>query len=139
MSTFFLESTLPLGCLLVFCLASFLATIFSSQLPWHQIGNRQCVWFGDEDYQYGSITHSRSNEWHPIALSLLKCVNHILGLQLNSVLCTRYPDGTYHIPYHSDDEAVLGFSPDIVSLSLWVDHGCSISNKRALGTSLQSS
>lgn len=77
---------------------------------------RLSTWFGPP-YRYSGWQHG-ANPWPDFMKPLLKTVQHQTGVQFNSVLTTLYRDGTDHVGWHADSEAILGKSPTIAVLSL---------------------
>lgn len=58
------------------------------------------------------------SQWHPLLSSLRQAAEERSGCSFNSLLCNLYRDGRDSIGWHSDDEASLGATPTIASLSL---------------------
>jgi alkylated DNA repair dioxygenase AlkB len=85
---------------------------------WKVEGGRKSAWYGEKLYKYGSVTQNLVSMPFETALELLKTVNLHFNTKCNSVLANHYQSGLNYIPWHSDDEASLGDSPTIVSLSL---------------------
>jgi alkylated DNA repair dioxygenase AlkB len=80
---------------------------------------RLSCWIGDAGtaYRYsGTLFEPRA--WPPLLLPLRERLCAELGVGFNSVLANRYRDGRDCMGWHSDDEAELGLSPVIASLSL---------------------
>ena len=90
------------------------------------LGNRLVKYFGDFSYSYGNINHQpcpipgASNYLH-------KILNHVRTVlptfSYNSILITKYTDGSKFIDYHSDNEPEIAEDSDILTISLgktWV-------------------
>lgn len=111
---------------------------------------RKTAYFGEKDYSYSGITHSKQ-EFPPVLNSILKLVREnsfvtntvsVKNLdKLNSCLINCYENENDSVNYHSDNEKELG--PDfeknilVVSLSLGESRNFSIrtkeSNQKAIG------
>ncbi|MDQ3617682.1 MAG: alpha-ketoglutarate-dependent dioxygenase AlkB [Pseudomonadota bacterium] len=80
---------------------------------------RLSCWIGDEDagYRY-SGTRFEPRPWLPVLLPIRERLAGELGVAFNSVLANLYRDGRDAMGWHSDNEAELGTSPVIASLSL---------------------
>ncbi len=94
-------------------------TLFTS-VNWMKVGVRECFWFGDVSYSYTGITHPACSDWPGALLSIKEAINKTFKTNANSALCNLYRNGRSCIPFHSDDESVLGTEPVIFSLSLGV-------------------
>ena len=86
----------------------------------HKMKNRSIHYFGDIPYTYGSVTHHPD----PIPQSgnyLCKILGHVKNVLpefiYNSVLVTRYDNGSQFIGYHSDNEPEIVVGSDILTLS----------------------
>ncbi len=86
-------------------------------IKWHKLGNRKVAWFGDLEYKYTGFIHPPCQNWPHILTSLKDEIENYFHVVINSVLCNFYPNGLSCIPYHSDNEAILGNEPNIYSLS----------------------
>ena len=85
------------------------------------LGNRLVKYFGDFSYSYGTINHQpcpipgASNYLH-------KILNHVRTVlptfSYNSILITKYTDGSKFIDYHSDNEPEIAEDSDILTISL---------------------
>uniref|UniRef100_A0A3Q4BX78 Alpha-ketoglutarate-dependent dioxygenase alkB homolog 3 n=1 Tax=Mola mola TaxID=94237 RepID=A0A3Q4BX78_MOLML len=99
-----------------------------AELPWSQKTNyrqgeayeepRLTCWYGELPYMYANSTMAANNQWHPLLSSLRQAAEERSGCSFNSLLCNLYRDGRDSIGWHSDDEASLGATPTIASLSL---------------------
>lgn len=101
----------------------------SSELDWAQ---RPIVLFGRElmqprltafhgapgiSYRYSGQT-MLARPWTPTLTELKERLQRVLGLDFNCVLCNLYRDGRDSMAWHADDEAELGPTPVIGSISL---------------------
>lgn len=98
------------------------------EVPWTQYSSlihgieipqpRLSSWHGEVIHTYDSLAHMLfPHPWTP-TLSLLKQrLERITGARFNSVLANCYRDGQDAIGWHADDEAELGTTPLIASLS----------------------
>jgi alkylated DNA repair dioxygenase AlkB len=79
---------------------------------------RQTAYYGDKgaSYVYSGIVND-PQVWTPTLSALRLSLSDALGADFNAVLVNRYADGSHHMGYHADDEAELGLSPLIASLS----------------------
>ncbi|MDH2910846.1 MAG: alpha-ketoglutarate-dependent dioxygenase AlkB [Candidatus Eremiobacteraeota bacterium] len=77
------------------------------------------AWYGDLDarYRYSGIAHEPM-PWTPELAVLRDRLRSYAGEPFNSVLANLYRDGRDSNGWHSDDEAELGPTPTIASLSL---------------------
>ena len=82
--------------------------------------NNRCVaYYGDHPYTYSGVTHTPN----PISsnASLVKILQHVKSvlpnINYNSILITKYPNGSYHLPYHFDDEESICDDSQIVTIS----------------------
>lgn len=111
---------------------------------------RKTAYFGEKDYSYSGITHSKQ-DFPPVLNSIIKLVKEnsfvtntvsVKNLdKLNSCLINCYENENDSVSYHSDNEKELG--PDfeknilVVSLSLGETRNFSIrtkeSNQKAIG------
>lgn len=89
---------------------------------------RQQVWMGDHAYRY-SGTDFTPCPWHPTVAALRDRLNGLVErfsavttdarpMPFNSVLINRYRNGEDRMGWHCDNEAELGESPVIASISL---------------------
>ena len=80
---------------------------------------RLSSYYGDEDAHYRySGKAMQAQPWHPLLSTLGKQLSLRFETPFNAVLCNYYRDGQDGMGWHSDDEAELGPSPTIASLSL---------------------
>ena len=86
----------------------------------HKLHNRSVSYFGDYSYSYNNIVHqpcplpSSENYIHQI----LNHVNQVMpDIKFNSILLTKYSDGSDSIGYHSDNESEIEPNSDIVTIS----------------------
>ena len=79
---------------------------------------RLTAWYGDPGraYTYSGITLQPEN-WTPLLRELKADVERAAAEQFNSVLLNYYRNERDSVGYHSDDEAELGRTPTIASLS----------------------
>jgi alkylated DNA repair dioxygenase AlkB len=80
---------------------------------------RLTSWYGEPNltYTYSGIKMT-SNSWHKtILLDINKRLENKTGHKFNSVLLNLYKDGNDYQGWHADDEAELGKTPVIASLS----------------------
>ena len=77
------------------------------------------AWYGDADscYTYSGIM-LQPLPWTPLLLDLKQRLEKLAGTSFNSVLLNYYRDQSDSMGMHSDDEAELGPTPIIASLSL---------------------
>lgn len=80
---------------------------------------RLTAWYGDPAavYVYSGIRNEPS-PWIPALESLKDRVTELTSSPYNSVLVNRYADGSQSMSWHADDEAALGPTPAIASVSL---------------------
>lgn len=100
-----------------------------AEIPWetHRIrlfgrevdSPRLSCWMGDADavYRY-SGTRFVPYPWHPLLRQVKQRLEQEFSAAFNSVLANRYRSGRDAMGWHSDDEAELGATPVIASLSL---------------------
>ena len=80
---------------------------------------RLSCWIADQGMEYGySNMTMKPRPWTPLLKRAKKLVERKLNVSFNSVLLNFYRDGQDSNAWHSDDEAELGESPVIASLSL---------------------
>ena len=100
-----------------------------TDLPWRQdlisiagklipIPRLQC-WLGDPEahYSYSNLA-LRPQPWPAFLRELKARMEALAAHRFNSALANHYRDGTDSVDWHSDDEAELGTTPVIASLSL---------------------
>lgn len=100
-----------------------------TDLPWRQdciaiagksipIPRLQC-WLGDPEayYSYSNLTLS-PQPWPDFLNEIKARIETLSAHSFNSALANHYRDGTDSVDWHSDDEAELGRTPVIASLSL---------------------
>lgn len=104
-------------------------SMLHDELRWHSeslnmygkqvISPRKVAWYGEPDacYQYSGQL-KKPLAWHPKLSELRDLIEQETGCRFNSVLANLYRDGHDSVGWHSDDEAELGQSPSIASLSL---------------------
>ena len=110
-----------------FCVKSLLLDL-DNEIAWRQdtikifgktnLLPRQTAYYGDEGvhYVYSGIVNY-PQVWTPALNALRLSLSDALGADFNAVLVNRYADGSHHMGYHADDEAELGISPLIASIS----------------------
>ena len=91
------------------------STIYSTNFH-----NRLVAHYGAHSYTYGGVTHQPAPfSTNSGLVKLLNLVDSVLPeLSFNSVLITKYPNGKYHLPYHSDDEESICDDSQITTISL---------------------
>lgn len=83
------------------------------------ISKRQYAWHADEPYNYAYSGVARIAEpWTNTLLELRKIAEKKCGISFNSCLLNLYHNGSEGMAWHSDDEKLLGDSPQIASISL---------------------
>ena len=90
-------------------------------ITFSNIGKRATKWYAKKDYTYGVIKHPADTNMPNFLSDVVKKLNIDFQLRINSVLCNLYNNGLKYIPFHSDDETVLGPRPTIMSISLGVN------------------
>lgn len=80
---------------------------------------RQHCFQSDEElcYQYSGLVLN-AESFHPKVRQLKRYLEAVTGLAFNAVLINLYRDGLDKMGWHSDDEAALGNTPNIASISL---------------------
>ena len=86
-----------------------------------QLHNRSVCYYGEYKYSYSDITHKP--QAIPISenymCNIIEKLNSILpDFKFNSILLTKYNNGSDYIGYHSDDEPEIDPNSDIVTISL---------------------
>ncbi len=76
------------------------------------------MWIGNLAYNYTGVQHKENNDWHPELVAIRDRINEMFSADINSVLCNRYKGGLNWIPFHADDEEILGPEPAIFSISI---------------------
>ena len=76
---------------------------------------RLVSWFGPMAYTYSNLT-LKAQKLPSVLEGEMNKINRILALELNSVLCNFYRNGTDSVGWHADNEPEM--HGDIVSLSL---------------------
>ena len=102
------------------------ATLLSSlKFDRQHLGGRQTAYYGKLPYSYGNTTHTP--EPYP-ELDMFTAIStglqtEVEGFSLEgySCLATLYKDGGVGIPPHSDNEAVIEDSSDIITISFGVE------------------
>ena len=90
-------------------------TVFNKE---HRIPRKQ-IYMGDEGTGYRYSNHLFLPEpWHGSVLNLKNTLNNWFSTQFNAVLLNWYRTGEDKMGWHADNEAELGFSPTIASISL---------------------
>ena len=86
-----------------------------------RLHNRSISYFGEVSYSYNNITHTPK----PIPASdtyLNQMLDHLSlvlpDFNYNSILITKYLDGSDNLPFHSDNESEIVENSDIVTISL---------------------
>ena len=77
---------------------------------------RLSAWYGSAAYRYSGLSLA-PQPFTPLQRDLLAAVEAATGCTFNSVLLNYYRDGRDSMGMHSDDEAELGPTPAIASLS----------------------
>lgn len=99
------------------------------------ITNRKVAWYGDSNYSY---TYSNSTKqaliWTKELLELKACVEKLSETTFNSCLLNLYHSGNDGMAYHSDDEASLGKSATIASLSFGAERRFLFKHKKTKET-----
>ena len=92
-----------------------------------KLNSRSICYFGDYSYSYGDVTH----EARPIPQSgnyLSKILDHVHivlpSFSYNSVLVTKYCDGSEYLNYHSDNEHEIVPDSNIMTISLGATRVC---------------
>ena len=75
------------------------------------------TWYGEHAYSY-SGTRFEAKPWTTELRQLKQKIEDYSGLQFNCALINWYRDGQDSMGWHSDNEASLGKSPQIASVSL---------------------
>lgn len=106
--------------------ADSLFALLSQTLPWQQLPitlfgrevlqPRLQAWFG-QAYSYSGLALTPAPLPPSLETLKIKC-EEIAGTKYNSVLANLYRDGSDYMGWHQDNEAELGVSPSIASLSL---------------------
>jgi alkylated DNA repair dioxygenase AlkB len=79
---------------------------------------RLTAWYGDQNKEYiFSGTKHHPIPWTDELLMIKKKIEHVAGVQFNSVLLNYYRDANDSVAWHSDDEYELGINPVIASVS----------------------
>ena len=85
------------------------------------LGNRSLAYFGEYDYSYNGVNHKPN----PIPKSdryLCSILEHLYNVlpnfEYNSILISKYNDGTDFLGFHSDNESEIVNQSDIVTISL---------------------
>ena len=80
---------------------------------------REEAWIGDPTCRYGySGVVLQPSPWTPLLQELRDELSRSVDATFNSVLVNHYRTGSDSMGWHADDEASLGSSPVIASLSL---------------------
>jgi len=120
--------------------ASQIFSMLLAEIPWRQehlriagklraIPRLQC-WMGDRTSEYGySGVRLRPCPWHPAVESVHQLVTEASNTAFNSVLINLYRNGQDSVAWHADDEAELGDSPLIASVSLGAERSFELKQK----------
>jgi len=94
---------------------------------------RLTSWHGDigADYAYSGIRLD-PHPWTPTLSRMRRDIEVATGHAYNSVLLNLYRDGNDSVGWHADDEALLGPTPAIASLSLGQTRLFRLRHKRRL-------
>ena len=81
---------------------------------------RKTAYYGELPYSYSGVTHpARDFKENTYLCKLLNYVDIVKpGISYNSAMVNVYPDGSSHIPYHSDNEEEIMAYSDIFTISL---------------------
>lgn len=90
---------------------------------------RLTAWYGDVAYTYSGVTLAPSPWTAPLAQLRDRLIVET-GVELNSVLCNLYRSGGDSMGWHADDEAELGPTPVIASVSLGATRRFVLRHKR---------
>lgn len=79
---------------------------------------RLTAWYGDNDkpYSFSGIT-LEPQYWTGELIAIKQKIEHISGVNFNSVLLNRYRCGNDSISWHTDAEKELGINPVIASVN----------------------
>ena len=86
-----------------------------------RLHNRSVAYYGETNYSYTNITHVPKSlpECNTYLNQLLDHLRLVLpDFEYNSVLVTKYMNGSDHLGFHSDDEPQIVEHSDIVTISL---------------------
>ena len=89
-----------------------------------KIGHRQTAFFGKTEYRYGKTVHKPLDipTYHPLLEIIDSIAHHTQDASFNTdnitCLLTRYENGKSSIPMHSDNEACIVESSNIITVSL---------------------
>jgi alkylated DNA repair dioxygenase AlkB len=120
--------------------ANHLFTSLESETPWRQdtiriaglqrLQPRLSAWYGDSDaaYTYSGL-HLVPLTWTAPLLDIKSKLEAICATSFNSVLLNYYRDQQDSMGWHSDDEAELGPTPIIASLTLGADREFALKHK----------
>ncbi|PCI76511.1 MAG: alpha-ketoglutarate-dependent dioxygenase AlkB [SAR86 cluster bacterium] len=112
-----------------------------ADIPWRQeslkiagklraIPRLQC-WMGDRTSEYGySGVRLTPCPWHATVKSIHDSVAELSGTNFNSVLINFYRNGQDSVAWHADDEAELGDTPVIASVSLGAERIFELKHKQ---------
>ena len=97
------------------CLELDKSTIFTKKFQ-----NRHVAYYGDFPYKYeGSVHKPNPIKSNPNLVTILNNVKLVIpSISFNSVLITKYPNGNFHLPYHSDNEESICEDSAIITISL---------------------
>ncbi len=114
-----------------------------ADIPWRQehlriagklraIPRLQC-WMGERGSEYGySGIRLSPCPWHGTVERIHARVSELSGVQFNSVLINYYRDGRDSVAWHADDEAELGETAVIASVSLGAERVFQLKQKHRI-------
>ncbi len=85
---------------------------------WMKLPKRDAMWIGNLAYNYTGVHHKENTEWQSELSATRDSLNVRFSADINSVLCNRYKGCLNWIPFHADDEDILGPEPTIFSISI---------------------
>ena len=95
------------------------AFIAANDTNFIKVGNRKVLYYGDFGYKYVNMEHQPSPASEVIQTIIDQIHNQFpLSSKVNSLLLTKYPDGSSICPAHGDDELFIGPCLDIFTLSV---------------------
>lgn len=103
-----------------------------------QVVPRRIAWCGNAgvDYRYSGRSH-RCEGWMPLLVPLRERLQRELGAVFDFVLLNRYRSGADAMGWHADDEASLGPTPLLASISLGATRRFLVRVKTGAGRSTQ--
>ena len=86
----------------------------------HMFNNRNVAYYGALSYSYGDVTHfPKPFSSNPYLVEVLELVQIIFpNYFFNSAMITEYKNGSFFMPYHSDNEDEISDDSDILTISL---------------------